>query len=140
MALAGGVGLEDELGRVNLADGDEGDCGGVAVGAVGRRSVIWVRTRSRLAAMVSTSTGGGEIISGLGGEGRGCGALADERSDVGAEEFGGAHEFGVGEGGGGHLEVKTGYAAEGLVDAGDLVGDGFGAADHEGAGGPRRAS
>ena len=32
-ALAGGVGFEDGFGRMHLADGHEGDGGGVAVGA-----------------------------------------------------------------------------------------------------------
>ena len=59
--------------------------------------------------------------------------LAEERGYLGAEELDGVHHFGVGDGGDGHLEGDAGDAAEDLVDVEDLVGDGFGVADDEGA-------
>jgi hypothetical protein len=59
----------------------------------------------------------------------------DDGGDLGAEEFDGAHEFGVGEGGDAHLEGETGDAAEVFVELEDFFDDVGWAADDEGAGG-----
>ena len=61
--------------------------------------------------------------------------LLHEGGDLRTEDLDGAHELCVGEGGDAHLEGDAGDAAEIVMDAEELFGDGFGVADEESAGG-----